>query len=206
MSQRDEQWFADRAGKFTGSRFADLMARTKSGPAASRKNLITRLAVERLIGTCVETFSNFAMNRGVDLEPEAIRAYEDDQLVAVELVDFLAHPDFDYVGCSPDGLVGEDGLVEVKCPLAEAKHYEALRFGAHADEYRWQIQGQLWVSGRKWVDAVSYDPRFPEGLQLAIVRVERDEDAIRDLMTECIAANMEVAEQIEWFESNRRAA
>lgn len=205
MSQRDEQWFRDRAGRFTGSRFAELMARTKSGPSATRKNLITRLAVERLIGTCVETYSNFAMQRGIELEPEAIRAYEDDQLVAVEAVDFLWHPELDYVGVSPDGLVGDSGLVEVKCPLAEAKHYEALRFGSHADEYNWQIQGQLWVSGRAWCDAVSYDDRFPPHLRLAIVRVERNEEVISELHKECMKAEAEVCEQVEWFREREAA-
>lgn len=203
--QRDAQWFIDRAGKFTGSRFSDLMAKTRSGPAASRKNLITRLAVERLIGTCVETYSNAAMQRGTELEPAAIEAYENDQLCAVEFADFILHPKLPYVGISPDGLVGDDGLVEVKCPTAEAKHYEALRFGSHADEYKWQIQGQLWVTGRSWCDAVSYDPRFPDGLQLAIVRVDRDESAIAELEAECIAAQSEVAEQVAWFEQRRAA-
>lgn len=199
MSQRDENWFALRAGKFTGSRFADLMARTRSGPSASRKNLITRLAVERLIGTCVETYSNFAMQRGIELEPEAIAAYEDNRLVAVELIDFVPHQTLEFCGCSPDGLVGENGMVEVKCPSAEAKHFGALRHGEHAQEYRWQLQGQLWVCGRSWVDAVSYDPRFPPGLQLAIVRVERDEAAIAELRDECIKAEAEVREQVEWM-------
>lgn len=203
--QRDDEWFRRRAGKFTGSRFAELMAKTKSGPSASRKNLITRLAIERLIGNCVETYSNFAMQRGIELEPDALKAYENDQLLVVESVDFLDHPTLDYVGCSPDGMVGDDGMVEVKCPAAEAKHYEALRYGAHAQEYRWQLQGQLWVSGRRWVDAVSYDPRFP-GLELAIVRVERDEVAIRELESECIAANDEVNEELEYMINRRNAA
>ena len=204
MAQRDEQWFIDRAGKFTGSRFAELMAKTKSGPSASRKNLITRLAIERMIGNCVETYSNFAMQRGTELEPSAIKAYEDECLVAVDHADFIRHPTLDYVGISPDGLVGNDGLVEIKCPSAEAKHYEALRYGNHVTEYHWQLQGQLWVSGRQWVDAVSYDPRFA-GLELAIVRVSRDEKSIAELEAECIAANDEVNEQLEWFEQVKAA-
>jgi len=202
MAQRDEQWFQRRAGKFTGSRFSELMAKTKSGPSASRKNLITRLAIERLIGNCVDGYSNFAMNRGTELEPFAIEAYENENLIAVELVDFIDHPKLDFVGVSPDGLVGNDGLVEVKCPISEAKHYEALRYGSHAIEYKWQLQGQLWVSGRSWVDAVSYDPRFI-GYELAELRVERDEQAIAELEAECIAANEEVNEQVNWFKENK---
>jgi len=204
--QRDAQWFRDRAGKITASRMADIMARTKTGPSASRKNLITRLAIERLIGTCVETYSNAAMQRGIELEDEARRTYEDHELLAVEQVDFVQHPKFPFISCSPDGLVGADGMVEIKCPSAEAKHYEALRYGAHAQEYRWQLQGQLWVTDRQWVDAVSYDPRFPAGLQLAIVRVNRNEKEIAELEAECVMANEEVVEQLKWFEEHRSAA
>ena len=203
MSQGTPEWMALRSGKFTGSRFAELMAKTRSGPSTSRKNLITRLAVERLIGTCVETYSNFAMQRGTELEPEAIKAYEDSELLVVERVDFVQHPELEFVGCSPDGLVGDDGMCEVKCPAAEAKHYEALRYGSHVQEYCWQLQGQLWVTGRQWVDAVSFDPRFPPGLELAIVRVERDEKAIAELQTECIAANDEVNEMVLWFKDKQ---
>ena len=197
MEQRTPEWFAKRAGKFTGSRFADLMAKTRTGASASRKNLIVTLAVERLLGTCVETYQNGAMQRGIELEPEARAAYELHELVAVQQVDYLEHPSLWYVGCSPDGLVGDDGMVEIKCPSSAAKHYDALMTGAHAVEYAWQLQGQLWVSGLKWVDAVSYDPRFPAGLQLAITRVARDESLIDQLSRECIAAEAEVELAVE---------
>jgi putative phage-type endonuclease len=205
MLQRSDEWFAIRAGKITASRVSDLMAKTKTGPSASRKNLITLLAVERLTGQCVETHSNAAMQRGVELEDEAIQAYENQEMVAVEAVGFVVHPTLPYVGVSPDGCVGDDGLIEAKCPYAMAKHYEALRYGAHADEYRWQLQAQLWVTGRQWVDAVSYDPRFT-GFELAIVRVTRDEKAIAELEAECIAGNAEIELQLAWFEQQREAA
>ena len=197
MAQRTPEWFALRAGKFTGSRFSDLMARTKTGPAAARKNLIVTLAVERVVGDCVETYCNAAMQRGTELEPEARAAYEMEELVAVDEVDFIVHPLYPFVGCSPDGLVGSDGMVEIKCPSAMGKHYDALMADAHVQEYWWQLQGQLWVANRKWVDAVSYDPRFPEGLQLAVYRVERDQDAIAELEAACIAAEDEVQAAVE---------
>ena len=197
MAQRDPDWFKLRAGKFTGSRFADLMARTKTGPAAARKNLIVTLAVERITGDCVETYCNGAMQRGIDLEPLARQAYELEHMVVVQEVDFIQHPTLPFVGCSPDGLVGDDGMVEIKCPSAAGKHYDALMSGAHAVEYSWQLQGQLWVAGRAWVDAVSYDPRFPEGLQLAICRVVRDAERIKELEAACIAADAEVAAAVE---------
>lgn len=206
MSQRDEQWFRARAGRFTGSRFSDLMAVTKSGPSASRRNLLATLAVERLTGQCVETFTNAAMERGTNLEEEARQAYEVRAgLLCVE-VDFVVHPVWDFIGVSPDGLVGAEGLVELKCPASMAKHLDALRTGAHAQEYAWQLQGQLWVCGRQWVDAVSYDPRFPAELRLAIKRVARDDVAIKRLETECLAADAEVCAMVEELNQLRAAA
>jgi hypothetical protein len=204
MAQGTPEWLALRAGKFTGSRFSDLMAKTKSGPSTSRRNLISTLARERRYGPSEDSYCNFAMQRGKELEPDAIKAYENKELVAVDLVDFIQHSDLEYVGVSPDGMIGETGMIEVKCPLVEAKHYEALRYGAHVKEYHWQLQGQLWVAGREWVDAVSYDPRFKNDSlddSLAVVRVYRDEKAIKELAIECVMAEKEVLEQLAWFEN-----
>lgn len=191
--QGTEGWLLDRAGKFTASRASALMAKIKSGVAADRKNLIALLAVERLTGQPVETYQNDAMRRGTELEAEARDAYAFAKGVAVDEVGFVSCDSLPNTGCSPDGLVGDDGLLEVKCPASMAKHVDALRNGEHAREYRWQLQHQLLVTGRQWVDAASYDPRFPEGLQLAVVRVERDEAAIAELQAEIRAGDAEVA-------------
>lgn len=206
MQQRDSEWFAARAGRLTGSRFSDLMAVTKTGPSASRKNLIATLAVERITGKCVETYSNDAMRRGIELEAEARAAYEAHTGELVVEAALLIHPRLTYCGVSPDGLLGSDGMLELKCPAAMGKHLDALLTGAHADEYRWQVQGQLWVAGRAWCDVVSYDPRFPDGLQLAIKRVSRDEIAIRKLEAECIKADGEIAVLVDELEMRRNAA
>ncbi len=192
IEQRSAEWFHLRAGSFTASRCSDLMARTKSGPSASRGNLIALLAVERLTGQPVETYRNAAMERGTELEAEARDAYSFAHGVAVGEVGYVPHPTIPNCGCSPDGLIGNDGLLEVKCPASMAKHLEALRSGSHAVEYRWQLQHQLFVTGRKWVDAASYDPRFPEHLQLAVVRVQRDEAAIAEIAAEVAKADAEV--------------
>lgn len=205
-AQRTPEWFEKRAGKFTGSRFADLMAVTKSGPSASRRNLLATLAVERLTGQCVETYSNAAMERGVALEEEARQVYEARIGDLCVEVDFIAHPTLPNVGISPDGLVGDDGLVEIKVPMSMAKHLDALLSGAHAVEYRWQLVGQMWVTNRKWVDAVSYDPRFPSHLRLAITRVQRDEAAIEKLSAACIEADAEVQEMVTELQQMRKAA
>lgn len=203
MQQLSEEWFAARAGKFSASRSKALMAKTRSGPSASRKNLIVQLAVERLTGTIEDGFSNAAMQRGIDLEPEARDAYIFETGNAVEEVAFVSHPDLDFCSASPDGFVGDDGLVEIKCPSAMAKHMAALTDGAHAKEYHWQLHHQLFVTGRDWVDAVSYDPRFPEGLQLAIKRVLRDAEAIEELKVEIIKGNAEVDALVDQMKAMR---
>ena len=192
VEQESADWLQQRAGKFTASRASDLMARTKSGPSASRGNLIARLVCERLTGQPVETYQNDAMRRGTELEAEARDAYSFATGHAVDECGFVATDALPNTGCSPDGLIGDDGLVEIKCPASEAKHLDAVIRGQHAKEYHWQLQHQLLVTGRAWVDAVSYDPRWPEHLQLAIVRVTRDEDAIAELVSAISEADAEV--------------
>ena len=196
-AQEGDAWLHSRGGKFTASRASDLMAKTRSGPSASRGNLLTLLAVERLTGQPVETYQNAAMIRGIETEAEARDAYSFATGHAVIEEGFVECPDLPNTGASPDGIVGDDGLLEIKCPASMAKHLDALLKGSHADEYRWQLQHQLMTTGRQWVDAASYDPRFPENMQLAIVRVERDEDAIAELRAEIIKADAEVQAIIE---------
>ena len=204
--QDSNAWLQSRAGKFTASRASDLMAKTRSGPSASRGNLIALLAVERLTGQCVETYQNAAMQRGIETEAEARDAYSFAKGVAVDEAGFIACELLPNTGCSPDGLVGDDGLVEIKCPASMAKHLDALRSGAHTVEYRWQLQHQLMVTGRAWVDAASYDPRFPEHLQLAVTRVYRDEAAITELNAEIRAADAEVDALVSELDSMKAAA
>lgn len=205
-AQDDAGWMLARAGKFTASRASDLMAKTKTGPSASRGNLIALLAVERLTGQCVETYQNAAMQRGIETEAEARDAYSFAKGVAVDEAGFIPCDQLPNTGCSPDGLVGDDGLVEIKCPASMAKHLDALRSGAHAVEYRWQLQHQLMVTGRAWVDATSYDPRFPEHLQLAVTRVYRDEAAITELNNEIHKADAEVTALVEELNNMEQAA
>lgn len=192
-AQRSDAWFAARCGKLTASRFAAVMNVLKDGsPGAARKELVTQLAIERLTGSTVETFQNDAMRRGTELEPEARAAYEAHTGELVEEIAFIQHRTLPFVGVSPDGLLGANGMVELKCPASQHKHLSALLSGEHASEYRWQLQGQLWVAEREWNDAASYDPRFPEHLRLAITRVNRDEKAITQLEAECQKINEEI--------------
>jgi len=202
-AQESQDWLLARCGKFTASRAADLMARTKSGPSASRGNLIAQLVAERMTGQPVETYRNAAMERGIELEAEARDAYMFATGNVVEEVGFVVSPELPNTGCSPDGLIGDDGLLEIKCPAAQAKHLAALIRAEHATEYRWQLQHQLMVTDRQWVDVVSYDPRWPEHLQLAIKRVERDEAAIAELRAAIIEADAEVEAFIAKLEQQK---
>lgn len=199
--QETDAWLHARAGAFTASRAADLMAKTRSGPSTSRANLLTLLAVERITGQCVETYQNAAMARGQELEAEARDAYMFATGNVVEECGYIAHPMIERVGASPDGLLAGDGLLEIKCPASMQKHLDALLRGAHAVEYCWQVQHQMMVTDRAWAEVVSFDPRFPEKLQLAITRVPRDAEAIKKLLAEIMRAEIEVQEIVNQLEA-----
>lgn len=205
--QEGQDWLLARCGMFTASRASDLMAKTKSGPSTSRANLIALLAVERLTGSPVETYQNDAMRRGTELEAEARDLYAFQRGVVVEERGFVVSHTLPFTGCSPDGeLTDENGLVEIKCPASMQKHLDALRNGSHAQEYKWQLQHQMMVTGTEFVDAVSYDPRYPENLQIAIVRVPRDEAAIKELSAEIWKADEEVTAIVSELRQMRMAA
>lgn len=180
MKQRTDEWFQARLGKLTASRVADATARTRSGWGASRANYMAELVAERLTGAPAERYINAAMQWGIDTEPAARDAYEFFSDNAVELVGFVDHPKIAMTGASPDGLVGDDGLVEIKCPNT-ATHIETL-LGSKLDrKYVVQIQWQLECTGRQWCDFVSFDPRMPESMQFYRQRVERDDGLLKEL-------------------------
>ena len=182
MEQRTAEWFAARCGKVTASRVADVVAKTRTGYAASRANYMAELVCERLTGKPTEGFSNAAMQWGTDQEPFARDAYSARTGELVTEVGFIAHPRIPMAGCSPDGIVGT-GCVEIKCPNT-ANHIEYLLTREPPQRYFYQMQWQMACTGSDWCDWVSYDPRMPENLQLLIVRIPRDDDAIRMLETE----------------------
>lgn len=180
MEQRSEEWFSARLGKATASRIADVMARTKSGPSASRANYAAQLVTERLTGERAESYTNAAMAWGTETEPLARAAYETAQYAVVDEVGFVDHPTIAMAGASPDGLVGSEGLIEIKCPNT-ATHIDTLLGGSVPGKYITQMQWQMACTGRKWCDFVSFDPRLPGQLRLFVRRVERDDTAIADL-------------------------
>lgn len=181
--QGSPEWFAARAGKVTASRVADVIAKTKTGYSASRTNYLAELLVERLTGACAPGFTNDAMRWGTDQEPFARQAYCQRHGVDVYEVGFIDHPEVSMSGASPDGYVGDAGLVEIKCPNT-ATHLETLLGGGVAGKYITQIQWQLACTGREWCDFVSFDPRLPTEMQLHVQRIPRDVSMILDLETE----------------------
>jgi putative phage-type endonuclease len=194
--QRTDDWYAARCGKATASRFKDVLARLKNGnPAADRQKYLTELVVERLTGQPVPAYENAAMRWGTEQEAAARAAYEQRTGVSVEETGFVAH-DTLQAGCSPDGLVDWDGLIEIKCPFNTGVHIETLLSGMPA-EHTAQVQGQMWITGRQWCDFVSYDPRMPAELQLHVQRIPRDPAFIADLERQVTSFLAEVAQQVE---------
>lgn len=185
IEQGSIEWFAERCGKVTASRVADVIARTKTGFGASRANYMAQLVAERLTGTVAESFSNAAMQWGTDMEPEARATYEFFTNATVEPASFVKHPTIGDAGASPDGYVGADGLIEIKCPIT-ATHIETLLSGSVAGKYVTQIQWQLACTKRQWCDYVSYDPRMPATMSTFIQRVPRDPGMIASLEADVI--------------------
>jgi len=180
MDQQSEEWFAARLGKVTASRVADVIARTKTGPSASRANYMAELVAERLTGTRGESFTNAAMQWGADQEPEARLAYEFRTDAVVDLIGFVEHPSILMSGASPDGLIGSDGLVEIKCPNT-ATHIETLLTGVIPGKYETQMLWQMACTGRAWCDFTSFDPRLPEEMRLFVKRFDRDDKRIAEM-------------------------
>lgn len=196
--QRTEQWHKDRAGKFTGSRFVDVIATNKKTgePLKAYRDLVWQVAVERLTGQALEGPTGIALQWGTEVEPFARESYELETGNSVEEVGFMEHPNFEFAGCSPDGLIGVDGGLEMKCPKSKIVHAERFITGV-PDEYVPQIQGCMWVTDRAWWDFVSFDPRMPESHRILIIRVNRDSAFIDRLEKAVIKANDEANALLE---------
>jgi putative phage-type endonuclease len=191
IEQGSEEWKALRAGKVTASRVADVLSKLKKkkdktedeGETAGRKNYRMDLVAERLTGKPADSFTSSAMQWGIDQEPFARIAYETHKGLFVEQVPFVDHPTIEWFGCSPDGLVAEDGLLEIKCPNTTT-HLEYLQEGKPPSKYIPQMMAQMACTGRKWCDFVSFDPRLPEDLQLFVVRLNWDDAYIQEMEAE----------------------
>lgn len=204
IEQRSDEWFADRAGKITGSRMSDVMVERevgefKSGPRKGQPkpqplaliNYAHQLAAERLTQKPRKQVKAYALQWGRDVEPAAVAAYQAETGTIVEQCGFITHPQYDFIGASPDFLVGADGGGEIKSPESPEVHLETLLNGLPAEHIE-QIQGGLWVTGRQWWDFISYHPDFPEGLRLYVQRVQRDDEYIARLEQACLLMEADV--------------
>ena len=185
IEQRSSAWFEARLGKVTASRVADVIAKTKSGYSASRDNYMAQLICERLTGQQGESFTNAAMTWGTETEPLARSAFEAYADVMVEEVGFVPHPRIRDSGASPDGLVGAEGMLEIKCPNT-ATHIDTLLTQTVPSKYITQMQWQMACCERQWCEFVSFDPRLPQDLQLFVKRVEFNQTYVAMLEEEVI--------------------
>lgn len=183
--QGSPEWHAARCGKVTASRIADVTARIKTGYGASRANYMAELLVERLTGQVADGYVSAEMKWGTDTEPQARTVYELINGVTVVRVGLVLHPSIDMAAASPDSLVSDDGLLEIKCPNT-ATHINTLLSETVPDKYVKQIQWQMACTGRQWCDYVSYDPRMPGDMQLFQRRIMRDDVMIADITGEVV--------------------
>ena len=199
MQQRSEEWYQARLGIPTASRISDIMSTTKTGVSASYKNYMAELIAEKLTGKPYEGFFSNAMQRGIDLEALARFSYEIETGNIVKEIGFCKHPEIN-MGASPDGLVGEDGLIEIKCPNTTT-HLEIIQTAKIQSKYIWQMQCQMECTNREWCDFVSFDDRVNIDTQLVILRVYRDEKAIKKMLDKVKEFNEKMEADIQTIRS-----
>lgn len=196
--QRTEQWYADRLGHATGSRASDILA---GKDTQARRGYLTQIVTERLTGRQQDGYINADMQRGIDIEPVARAAYQASREL-VDEVGFVRHPTIQWFGASPDGLVGDDGLIELKCPRSTT-HLDYWQSGKPPAKYAPQMLAQLSCTRRKWVDFVSFDDRFPEHLQLYVARFQPTEEIIEQFEQKVIEFLKEAEQLMEKMNANR---
>jgi exodeoxyribonuclease (lambda-induced) len=199
--QDRDAWIAKRRGKITASRIGDIARRKKDGSMyAAGETYLYEVLTERLTGQATEHYVSAPMQWGLDQEANAVAQYEFEQGVTCAFSDFVDHPTIPMSGASPDRLVGDDGLLEVKCPISR-NHIQFLLDGDIAglgENYPWQMQWQMASTGRKWCDFVCFDPRITNAaLRMRRVRVERDEEMIKQAEAAVIDANRWIAEAMK---------
>lgn len=195
--QGSPDWLAMRVGRVTGSRVCDVMATLKKGgDSAARRNYKAEIVCEMLTGLTAEHFVTPAMQWGIENEVFARNAYELEHDATVEPVGFAIHPRMPRFGASPDGLVGDDGLIEIKCPNT-ATHIDYILGGEVPEAYQPQMLAEMACTGRAWCDFVSFDSRLPKRLKLFVRRFNRDEARIAAMESEVAKFLAEVDETLE---------
>jgi len=197
--QRTAEWYQDRLGHLTASSAFKVLERTAKGkPTAKYEDYLNELVAERLTGLPTEVFVNKDMQWGIEHEEEAKKAYiMRTNPMILENVGFIKHPTVKFLGASPDGLVDDDGLVEIKCPKT-ATHIKRLRTGEIPEEYRYQMALQMICTGRKWCDYVDFDPRIEDPrAQIMIVRYTIAEEEKKNILESCRAFLDEVQQECD---------
>jgi len=190
--QNSAEWISVRTGRITASRMCDLMATLKrGGEAASRRDYRAELIAERLTGKTEDRYLSKEMQFGIEQEPFARTAYEIRTENMVDQAGFIFHPRLDFSGASPDGLIGQDGGLELKCPKTTT-HLAYMTAGTVPEEHQYQMLWNMACADREWWDFASFDPRLPEKLRLFIVRMPRDEARIDEIEREVLKLNSEV--------------
>lgn len=177
----------DRPAHLSPSQFHKVMTsgRKKDEKFGKTAESYAEEIVQRMMGVQIQGYVSYEMQWGIDNEPLAIDLYEKETMIEVTAKERLVHPEYDFISGEPDGFIGLDGLIEVKCPN-EANHFKNLLNGEQLTQYQWQIQGYLWLTERSWCDFVSYSPLYPEKYMLSVNRVVRDDDMISELETRCV--------------------
>ena len=198
IEQGSEAWHKMRLGKITASRMKDVLSKGRGkAPSKTAESYMFELIAERLTGEAKPFFENDAMRWGTETEPQARAMYEVEADVDVEEVAFIIKNE--WVGVSPDGLIGSDGMLEIKCPTTITQLKRALA-GNFSEDYTAQIQSQLWVAEREWCDFLSFDPRLEGGASYLIQRVYRDEEYIDDMYKKVEAFVVQMKEALEKIE------
>lgn len=208
MEQRSDEWYQIKAGKASGSGVKNIRAKVKSGESATRRNYRMKLVMERLLGRPLEDgYSNAFMERGTEMEPIARAMYENYAEVLVDEIAWVQHPTIENFGVSPDGLVGTDGLVEIKVPSMPVHigYWLDAMDGKVPTDYTDQMLAQLACTGRQWCDFVSYDDRVVADMQLVVVRFQPDRKEIEELEKEVEKFLEEVNQEVEKIQAKRKA-
>jgi len=204
--QGTPEWLQLRLGHVTASRVADIMAKTKTGPSASRQNYLIELAIQRVTGVVEESYKNEAMIRGTEEEPKARQAYELLTETFVEELPFVKHKIIEWFGCSPDGIIknndGTYNLLEIKNPNS-ATHWSYIKEGEPPTKYKIQMMAQMACTGAQWCDFFSYDSRMPEGSRHFLKRMMRDNKFIEEMEKEVKTFLDEVAEEVRLMEARQ---
>jgi len=197
IDQRSPQWQALRLGRFTASTAGEMTATIKSGEAAGRRNLRVRLVLERLTGRSHERgFQSQAMQDGVDREQDAVACYEELTGRLVHPVGFVAHNEL-MAGCSPDGFLGDDGILSIKCPIP-ATHLEYVRSGKIPREYLVQLLHECWLTGRRRCEFFSFNNDFAAiGLESKLVQFEVTDDEVAQYARQAVAFLAEVDAEVQ---------